>query len=409
MPIFRPQIAIIGGGPSGLALSRLLHQRNIYPTIYELRSKPTAEDLLSPSGMLDLHIESGQSAIHECGLWAPFLAAVGDCSEAQRVMNPAGTVLHTDEGELSSRPEIARNALTSLLLQNLPSDSIKWNQRIAHVDRSLDQITGATRMTLSLPHGKSTYDLVIGADGAWSRIRPFLTPVQPHYTGVQFLTFTIRNVSANFPQLLTLTGTGAMSALGGGNGLMTHRGPMDSIRLYAAISTPHEDWTETAGLTGKTAADVASTLLGDDRLFGKWAAELRELLATACKQEALDHPGDVADIKPSYMLPVGNSWDHHTGATLIGDAAHLMTPWAGEGVNLALWDALDLSRVLAGVPDGADVAAWQEALAPSMRAFEEGMSERAREKAEETVRNMDMFLSEDGGEKMAAFFKVAGL
>jgi 2-polyprenyl-6-methoxyphenol hydroxylase-like FAD-dependent oxidoreductase len=167
---------------------------------------------------------------------------------------------------------------------------------------------------------------------------------------------------------------------------MTHRGPMDSIRLYAAISTPVENWTEIVRLTGKTASEVGGTLLGDDSLFGKWAPELKDLLETACEQETLDHPSAVADIKPSYMLPVGHTWEHCKGTTLIGDAAHLMTPWAGEGVNLALWDALELAHVLGGVSEGGatDAASWQEALEPGMRTFEERMWERGRERAEES-------------------------
>lgn len=403
---FRPRIAIIGGGPAGLALGLLLHKHNLHPTIYEFRSKPTEKELCEPSGMLDLHVESGQSTLRECGLWDSFLAAVGDCSEAQRVLNPAGTVLHTDDGELSSRPEIARNALTKLLLQKLPEDSINWNQKVTHVEHSIVPSTGATVMTFTLPDDKPTYDLVIGADGAWSRVRPLLTPVQPHYSGAQWFSATIRHASTHFPHVLSLTGSGGMSALGGGNGLMTHRGPMDSIRLYGAISTPHEDWAEAMGLTGRTATEVGATLLSDDGMFGKWAPKLQDLLKTACEQETADHPGAVADIKPSYMLPVGNTWEHRTGATLIGDAAHLMTPWAGEGVNLALWDALELARVLGSV-SRTDAVTWQEALEPGMKVFEEKMWERAKEKAEESWSNMQMFLSEDGGERMAGFFKQA--
>ena len=101
---FQPRIAIIGGGPSGLALGLLFEQRGIHPTIYELRSKLTPQELAKPSGMLDLHEESGPKVMRECGLWRDFQAAVGDCSEASRVLNPQGTVLHTDEGEVSSRP-----------------------------------------------------------------------------------------------------------------------------------------------------------------------------------------------------------------------------------------------------------------------------------------------------------------
>jgi len=154
--------------------------------------------------------------------------------------------------------------------------------------------------------------------------------------------------------------------------------------VYAAVSTPHEHWAAAAGLEGKTAAEVKTTLLGDDKLFRKWAPALQDLLATACDEETKDNPGCEADIKPYYMLPVGHRWEHRTGATLVGDAAHLMTPWAGEGVNLALWDSLE----------------------PQMREFEEAMLARAQVKAEETVRNRDMFLSENGAQVMADFFKV---
>ena len=407
MPTFQPRIAIAGGGPSGLVLSQLLRQRGIHSTIYELRAKATEEELSKPSGMLDLHEESGLTAMRECGLWDGFQAAVGDCSESMRVLNPKGDVLHADEGELSSRPEIARNALTSLLLRNIPSDTIKWNHKITGVQSNRNATTGATEITLNRgENGSAVYDFVVGADGAWSRIRKLLTDVQPIYSGAQYVTATARHVSTEHPHLAQLSGSGTLCALGGGNGIMTQRGPQDSIRLYAAVSTSQEHWATAAGIKGKTAAEVKTTLLGDDKLFGKWAPRLQDLLATACDEETKDNPGCEADIKPYYMLPVGHRWEHRTGATLVGDAAHLMTPWAGEGVNVGLWDSLDLARALASVPEAKDAAAWQAALEPLVREYEETMLARAQEKAEETVRNKDLFLSEDGGQAMADFFKV---
>ena len=224
------------------------------------------------------------------------------------------------------------------------------------------------------------------------------------------MTATIRHVSTRYPHLAALSGTGTMSALGHSNALITHRGPHDSLRLSAALSTPDEHWaaTATAGLQGATAADLKATLLGSASLFANWAPALRDLLATACDDETRDKPGAAPDIKPYYMLPVGHRWDHRTAVTLIGDAAHLLTPWAGEGVNLALWDALDLARVLRCGPVGTDtdVSTWQGALDPRLREFEEGMLSRAQRKAEETDENRKMFLSEDGAARMAAFFKA---
>lgn len=97
-----------------------------------------------------------------------------------------------------------------------------------------------------------------------------------------------------------------------------------------------------------------------------------------------------------YMLPVGFKWDHHKGVTLMGDATHLMTPWAGEGVKLAMWDSRDLSHALEGV-----------AVEPRIRDFENAVLARAQEKAEETLQKKENFLSEDGRQRLANFFKSA--
>ncbi|KAF3925136.1 hypothetical protein ABW20_dc0100957 [Dactylellina cionopaga] len=404
---FQPRIAIVGGGPSGLALGLLLRQRGISSTIYDLRAKPTPNELAKPSGMLDLHVESGQKVMRECQLWDGFQAALGECSEACRLLTPDGVVLHTDDGD-SSRPEISRNALTNLFMNNMPQDFVQWNHKITTVMESNNAKTGATEITLDLgANGTATYDFVVGADGAWSRVRNLLTNVKPYYSGAQLVVVTVRNATKNFPHLVELNGSGMLYALGGKNAIISHRGPQDSIRVYATVTTPHEDWAKANGLEGKTAVQVKDSLLvGDDTPFGKWAPSLKELISIACDEDTKDDPEKPAEMLPLYMLPVGHSWKQHTSATLIGDAAHLMTPWAGEGVNLALWDSLELARALAEVPETEDAAAWQAALEPCLRKYEEEMSVRVKEKAEESDKNKDVMLSENGAEAMAEMFNM---
>lgn len=76
----------------------------------------------------------------------------------------------------------------------------------------------------------------------------------------------------------------------------------------------------------------------------------------------------------------------------------------GEGFNLALSDSLDLVHVLAAAPAAADARDWQEPLKPRLVHFEEAMQARAQEKAQDTVNNMKMFLSENGAQKLLDFF-----
>lgn len=403
---YTPRIAIIGAGPSGLALAALLRAHSIQLTIYELRGEPTSAFFDAPCGMLDLHEDSGLKVIRAAGLWDAFQAALGGCSEECRVLSPAGETLHTDQGELSSRPEIARNALTKLLLGAVAPGAVKWECKVLSVDSARTD-TGTTEVTLDLgTDGKATYDFVVGADGAWSRVRAMLTDVAPVYTGAQYVNATLRDATEKFPQLVDLVGSGTMMALGGGRGIMTHRGPQDSIRLYNAVKTPLVDWAKDIGIAGKTAAEAKDVLLGKGGEFEKWAPELRELLATACDEETIDHPGEAVDVLPLYMLPPGSRWETKAGATLVGDAAHLMTPWAGEGVNQALLDSLELANVFGGLGQVDGVMEWQKKLESPIREFEKAMVKRVKGEAEKASRNGEMMLGEHGGQAIADIFKM---
>jgi 2-polyprenyl-6-methoxyphenol hydroxylase-like FAD-dependent oxidoreductase len=111
-----------------------------------------------------------------------------------------------------------------------------------------------------------------------------------------------------------------------------------------------------------------------------------------------------------YILPAGNAWEHRTGATVIGDAAHLMGPWAGEGVNLAMWDSLLLTHIISKAHEtaGKDAVSFQSVLDPLMKDFEVNMVARAKEKAEESFSNGQMMFGEDGAKAFAEFFLSFG-
>ncbi|KAL2820042.1 hypothetical protein BJX63DRAFT_418589 [Aspergillus granulosus] len=400
-----PRIAIIGGGPAGLTLGLLLYKRDIPFTIFELRHKPRDEDIAKPSGMLDLHEESGLAAIRECGLYDRFLQLTGETTEAQKVSDKDGNILHADEGELSERPEVSRHALTNLLATNLPPHTIKWGYKLLSA-ASLTTPNG-TEVELDFgSHGKLLFDLVIGADGAWSRVRNLLTDVVPQYAGTQNITTNITQL-AQYPHLAELIGRGGFSALGFHHGVISHRLSQDAARIYTMLSLPDEDFPSSSGLASSTAAAAKDKILQDSTLLGRFGPIIKELFAVSCDQETNDNPGSLLDIKPLYTLPIGTSWDHNANATLVGDAAHLMCPWAGEGVNLAMWDSLLLAHAIIEAYETARETggSFIRTLDPLLMKFEVDQVERTKEKAQETYNNGQMLFGEDGAKAFAEFFQ----
>ncbi|KAJ5324351.1 hypothetical protein N7476_002951 [Penicillium atrosanguineum] len=402
------RIAIVGGGPGGLTVGLLLHRHGIKSTIFELRQKPTDEELAKPSGMLDLHEESGLAAIRECELYDQFLQLTGECSEAQKVSDKDGNIIHEDKGELSERPEISRHSLTKLLSSHVPAENIKYGCKLFSAT-SVTVLNGTETELDFGPNGKKRFDLVIGADGAWSQVRNMLSDIKPQYAGTQNISLTIRHITAKYPHLADFVGRGSFSALGSRHGVMSQRGPQDSARIYIFLTTPDEHFSTSVGLKGRPASAAKEPLLNNDELLGCFGTKIKELVTVACDEETKDKPGAALDIRPLYTLPIGVSWNHKPNATLIGDAAHLMCPWAGEGVNLAMWDSLLLAHAIIKADniskDGN--ASFQSVLGPLMKEFEDEMFVRTKEKAEETYSNGQMLFGEDGAAAFRDFFQAA--
>lgn len=170
-----PPIAILGAGPSGLTLARLLELASIDYTIFERDESATRALGRGGSGTLDIHTGSGQVALREAGLIDQF----GSLARwnAQTVLADAkGRVYVRLEGSGDDdRPEIDRRDLRELLLSSVPAEKIRWGMRVQHVQRAADELTSVHFADGSVESG---FRLVVGADGAWSRVRSLVSRIE---------------------------------------------------------------------------------------------------------------------------------------------------------------------------------------------------------------------------------------
>lgn len=333
-----PKIAIIGAGPGGLTLARLLHVNGIPSTIFE--KDPDRQFRHTAGGCLDLRENSGQKALHEAGLGDEFEKHARYDGEALVLTDRFGKE-HVDvKDEDTGRPEIDRPVLRAMLLDSLPDEYIRWGHALKHVDAD-----GTLHFEHTTERG---FDLVVGADGAWSKVRRVVSTVAPFYSGITGLEWWLKQPDTTHPELSAAIGNGSYFAFGDEDGhcLASQRQGDRSVRTYAFSRVP-ESWIKDCGVDWAD-RDAAKRALKEE--FKAWPEKLTRVIDAWEEGEIIP--------RPLYMLPVGMRWPHRRGFTLLGDSAHLMTPFAGEGVNSAMWDALELAQAIVADREDLDRAVW---------------------------------------------------
>lgn len=340
---------------TGCTLARLLSRADIDVTVFESDASP---DYRSQGGTLDLHDATGLKALKEAGLFEEF-EKFGRYDGQYMAIVDKNLHYHFVRGEtlgdpVGKRPEIDRAQLRQILAESLPEGMIRWGHHLVGVDGS----------TLIFREGSETgFDLIVGADGAWSKVRAAIdNKIQPFYLGVAYYDLSIPNAEEATPGLYKLVNRGSLFACNDGQRLSLQQMGDGSIYVHACFVRKSPKWMNQEKC-GYDSTDTEAVKRALQKEFSDWCPELRD---------AILHAEGPPSGRSLHILPIGAKWQHKPGMTLIGDAAHLMTPFAGEGVNQALEDALTLAHaIIEATKDGKD-------LNEAVKAFEDGMFVRVR-------------------------------
>lgn len=381
MSIQNKKIAVVGGGPGGLTLARLLQLKGATVKVYERDLNKSAR---VQGTTLDLHKESGLKALDQAQLLDAFKKNYRPGADKMIIVNENAETFFSDhdgkpEEDFDSehfRPEIDRGPLRTLLLESLQPDTVVWDSQFVSMEKPGDG------WQLHFKNNASAYaDIVIGADGANSKVRPYITDIKPFYSGISGVLGSVYHPETTVPNIHKLLGGGKIMAFGGGKCFTVASKGDGSVAFYLSCKVD-EARVKTIDFADKV--QVLSWFKND---FAEWSNIWHDLLENA---ETPFMP------IPIYSMPLSQTWAALPNLTMLGDAAHLMPPFAGEGVNMAMLDALELSECL-----------YDENFSDTQTAiafYENQMRTRATAAAQESLENGDKMHSADALQTMLSFF-----
>lgn len=373
------KIAIIGGGPAGLTLARLLQIENGDVSVYE---RDADREVRVQGATLDLHEGTGLKALKRAGLLDEFYKHHRPVASKMRLTDGKLNVAFDDHDfatiTAETRPEIDRAPLRHILLNSLKPGTVVWNSHFVSMEKE------KSGWRVHFKNGTNIYaDLVIAADGANSKVRPYLSDIKPVYSGITLIEGNIYNAEKYTPNLFAFAKGGKVMAFDDEQFIGYGTKGDGSIMFVVNFKTP-EEWLSKRGIDFANREQVLEWF---KTAFPAWSDEWHEFFT---------NEGVHFIPRPQYYFPFDQTWETQECLTMIGDAAHRMPPYAGEGANVALRDAFELAENLTGNQ-------FQD-LKTAIAHFEKEMVVRGAQATKDTLENSERMFSKTGLEQMLAFF-----
>lgn len=337
-------IAIVGGGPGGLSLARLLQLGDkAHRYVVKVYERDVNAQARIEGGSLDLHVGSGQDFIDKAELRAAY-------EEVSRV-DGGYYAMYTQQLEkvwdlaVPQHPEMDRSDLRTMLLDSLQPDTVEWDHHLLKIGVEGD------KYALWFKHNQESpvyCDIVIGADGAMSKVRTHIAPTmaKPTYSGVTLIQGEVLHPDTQCPSILSRINRGNMFILGSqGRHFGLQQKTDGSIIYYASFKVPEHFMEQKYGIHSNEPVDQAAFRLAMLDIFEGFDQEILDVIKVTDRLVVRKATGLM------YRSTLEGRWTNFGErkrplATLIGDAAHVMPSFSGQGVNNAMMDAVELAEEL---------------------------------------------------------------
>jgi len=365
-------ITLIGGGLVGALLAQQLAQRGFAVEVYEKRADPRLAGFIGGRSINLALAERGLQALRTAGLADDVL---------QRAVMMRGRMVHDRDGNSSLQRygvddseviwSVSRGALNMLLLDAAEAAGVRFHFGQSLVSADFDQqrirMIDETGVERSQQVG-----MLIGADGAGSAVRAAMNTYSPLGERIESLGHGYKELeippsSELPPAVLKLSGGHDQFALEP-NAL--HIWPRGS---YMCIALPNTEGSFTVTLflasqsPAQSAAPSFAGLPNADAAAAFFSEQFPGLLSLVPRfnEDYVSHP--VGTLSTLYL----DRWHLDGRALLVGDAAHAIVPFHGQGMNCGFEDTVVLANLLAAAPnDSADVfAEFQRVRQPNANAI----------------------------------------